>query len=133
MPLTKSNVRWFSSHKLADQLLHEFGMKKVFNFIDNFSSRIRRHDLMPLYDAGDNDDAFYQDLAALEKKLSDLISTPDLRFKVHLEMLIYFHYGKPLAESCYFMEGDDSLLPYGFDKINYCLGILKNGKFLSYF
>jgi len=56
----------------------------------------------------------------LEKSLAELVKTRDTQFQLLFELTVMVHYGRPLAKACYFLEGDDVLLPYLDEHLRFC-------------
>ena len=94
--------------------MEEFTFEKV----KRFCTRARRRQRVD--DDDEEEDDFARKLAALDSKLIDFFSTEDASFKLETELLIFVSYGRPLAQACYFLEGDRPLLPYVEESLRRC-------------
>lgn len=124
-PITRSTIRWFNDRDVAVQVLDTFGFEKVQRFC--VRGRPLRHD-----EEEDNDE-WATELAALDKKLLDFFSTADAAFKLHIELLVLKHYGEPIHEACYHLEGDAPLLPYAAGHLEHVRVSLNVGPFILSF
>jgi hypothetical protein len=104
LPNTRSVIRWYNDHEICCEILDVFGFTKVRDFC------IRHRQIAVADD--DEDDQFRAELLKLDAKLRDFFVDQDKIFKLEVELMLMKHYGRPLAQACYHLEGDDALLPY---------------------
>ncbi len=106
-----SNIRWYNEHEVAEVLWNTF--EKFTRFV--------RIGLSNIPNDGADDADYIKELRALERRLYSLVTSQPLQFYImKLELLTYVTYGRPLAEACYFLEGDYPTLPHVRHYVNHC-------------
>lgn len=120
-PRTRSVIRWYNDHEICAEILEDFSFEKVKRFC------MRPRALSRADDEAAGEDDWADELAALDSKLVSFFPNDDAAFKLELELSLLLHYGRPLAQACYFLEGDRPLLPYLDGHLRHCRRVLSSG------